>query len=381
MLSFDQNRDYQDSIKQLQGDEIQKINTTKNVERETAHDSAEQGELIDDKRTKQSECPTIEEEQSSDTVQSSKGQEITALNRGWSDINPLKWFSLTAAWSFLYSACVHPMYFATNRRQISNGTVTDSYWNCLRNQFRNHGIRGVYRGFLTLFVGASVSEWLYLGILEISREKLPMKSEISKDFVSGALADVCSQLFYCPFGLIGNRQMAAGHHSSNYPYLPFHKNLAYIARTEGFRGLWVGLSPSLFLVPSTGVWWSIYGETKRFLYARNDTLLLLYGSYASYLPQPMTSATDNVVHNSVAGAFAGLCITGIVNPVWVVRARLQVMPECPERTIRHVVNTLWRQNGIQGFYRGAAMNASVYALESALFGTLYEYLKYVAQID
>ncbi|KNH06411.1 mitochondrial carrier protein [Perkinsela sp. CCAP 1560/4] len=315
------------------------------------------------------------------SLRNSSGQEVTALNRGWSDVDPLKWFSLTAAWSFCYSACVHPMYFATTHRQISNSTSTVSYWTSLRNQFRQYGIRGVYRGFLTLFVGASVSEWLYLGVLEVSRENMPISGEIYKDFISGALADVCSQIFYCPFGLIGNRQLAAGHCSSSYPYLPFHKSLSQTLRTEGLRGLWVGLAPSLFLVPSTGAWWSIYGETKRYLYAKHESLTYLYGSYASSLPESMTSATDNVVHNSVAGAFAGLCITGLVNPVWVMRARVQIMPECAERTMRHVVRDVWKQNGLRGFYRGAGMNATIYALESALFGTLYDYLKFSSQIE
>merc|ERR1739845_129183 len=119
-----------------------------------------------------------------------------------------------------------------------------------------------------------------------------IESNISKDFISGALADVCSQVFYCPFGLIGSRQMAAGHRLSNYPYQPFYSSVSHILRTEGYRGLWVGLAPSLFLVPSTGVWWSIYGEAKRYLYARNDVLLTMYGSYVSFMPQQMTLSTD-----------------------------------------------------------------------------------------
>mmetsp|Transcript_33731 Transcript_33731/g.52754 ORF Transcript_33731/g.52754 Transcript_33731/m.52754 type:complete len:369 (-) Transcript_33731:210-1316(-) len=332
-------------------------------------------ELTDDRKSQELASTTYT------THKNASGEEVTALNRGWSDINPLKWFSLTATWSFFYSAAVHPMYFATTHRQISDSATTVSYWTSLRNQFRQYGIRGVYRGFLTLFVGASVSEWLYLGILEMSRENVPIKSDIYKDFYSGALADVCSQLFYCPFGLIGNRQLAAGHSLSSYPYLPFHKSIREIVRTEGFRGLYVGLTPSLMLVPTTGMWWSIYGETKRYLYAKHEYLMSFYGSYASYLPAQMTSATDNALHNSVAGAFAGLCITGMVNPVWVMRARLQVMPECSERTIKRVMYDLWRQNGIRGFYRGAGMNAAIYAMESALFGTLYDYLKYSSQIS
>ena len=309
-----------------------------------------------------------------------EAQVVTALNRGWSDINPLKWFSLTAAWSFFYSGCVHPMYFASTHRQISDASTNATYKTILSRQFCEHGIRGVYRGFFALFFGASVSEWLYLGTLEISKEKLPMNSEIARDTVSGALADVISQLLYCPFGLIGNRQMAAGHGMSSYPYMSVPRYFVHIVRTEGWHGLWVGLTPSLLLVPSTGIWWGIYGATKRYLYAHNSLLLSCYGSYKFYLPESFVSDTDNIVHNSIAGAFAGLCVTGLVNPVWVVRARVQVMPECAERTLRHVAWDVWRQSGVRGFYRGAGMNASVYALESALFGTLYEYLKYVSQI-
>eukprot|EP00759_Apiculatamorpha_spiralis_P042652 PhF_6_TR40558/c0_g1_i1/m.60809/K15121/SLC25A44; solute carrier family 25, member 44 len=309
-------------------------------------------------------------------------EEVTALNRSWSDIDPVKWFSMTATWSLCYSICTHPMNLMSLKRQTcESNEIPQSYSQSIRTHISLHGVRGLYRGFFATYFGASVSEWIYLGVLENCKERLPIEKDWIRDGLSGFSADLTSQLFYIPFGLIGNRQMAAGHGISAYPYMSTPRYFRHIVQTEGIRGLYVGLMASLMLVPSSGVWWSIYGELKKYLYGHHHVLMGLYGSYASMLPRPFTSETDNVIHNSLAGGLAGLSITGLINPVWVVRARVQVMEDSEERTLRHVVKDIWRSHGVKGFYRGAGMNATIYAMESAIFGTLYEYFKYLAQID
>jgi len=126
------------------------------------------------------------------------------------------------------------------------------------------------------------------------------------------------------------------------------------------------------------VWWSLYGEVKRVLYENHTAYLRLYGDWAPSLPSAMTSSDDNVVHNTLAGGVAGMCITALVNPVWVLRARVQVMEEGANRTLRFVMRDLWRKEGVKGFYKGASMNCLIYAMESALFGTFYEYFRYLA---
>eukprot|EP00760_Papus_ankaliazontas_P002309 PhM_4_TR10944/c0_g3_i1/m.88522/K15121/SLC25A44; solute carrier family 25, member 44 len=314
---------------------------------------------------------------------SSSTSEVTALNRGWSDIDKSKWFAFTAGTTATWGALMHPMYFAATRRYTMEGSATSpSSFRIIANQLSGSGVRGIYRGFFALTFGTASSEWVYNGILEYSKEVMPLEHVISRDFFAGALADFTSQVFYCPFGLIASRQMTAGHGvSKSSAVMSFPEHIRSIYRRDGIRGYWVGLGPSLMLFPSTGLWWGIFGEAKRQLYDRHAMLMWLYGpTVSAALPSAFTSDADNIVLNSIAGAFAGASITLLINPVWVLRARVQVAEDAACRSLRYVIRDVWRTQGIAGFYRGTCVNASVYAMESAIYGTLYDLLKYMAQV-
>eukprot|EP00668_Euglena_longa_P040124 GGOE01052376.1.p1 GENE.GGOE01052376.1~~GGOE01052376.1.p1 ORF type:complete len:292 (+),score=54.71 GGOE01052376.1:80-877(+) len=81
---------------------------------------------------------------------------------------------------------------------------------------------------------------------------------------------------------------------------------------------------------------------------------------------------SDVVGPSLAAFGAVGCTTTILNPLFVVRLRIQLKPGSG---MLSVMNNIWRNDGLQGFYRGLSTGIAGRTCESALYWTLYEHLK------
>ena len=77
----------------------------------------------------------------------------------------------------------------------------------------------------------------------------------------------------------------------------------------------------------------------------------------------------------ICSAFiAGFTAVSITNPIWFVKTRLQLDETRRGKTALEVVNKIFKQNGIFGFYKG--ISASYFGVaESAIYFVLYEKLK------
>ncbi|KAH6912167.1 mitochondrial carrier protein RIM2 [Coprinopsis sp. MPI-PUGE-AT-0042] len=141
------------------------------------------------------------------------------------------------------------------------------------------------------------------------------------------------------------------------------KLLGSIASTEGWRGFFRGLGPSLAgVVPATAVKFYVYGNSKT-----------LWSSVTSY-PKDSTTVT------ALAATSAGIITSTVVNPIWVVKTRLQLDHANTELGKRRYNNSfdctrqIIKQEGIKGLYRG--MSASYLGtIETVAHLGLYERLK------
>jgi solute carrier family 25 protein 33/36 len=71
---------------------------------------------------------------------------------------------------------------------------------------------------------------------------------------------------------------------------------------------------------------------------------------------------------------AGFTAVSITNPIWFVKTRLQLDETRRGKTALEVINKIFKQNGILGFYKG--ISASYFGVaESAIYFVLYEKLK------
>lgn len=141
------------------------------------------------------------------------------------------------------------------------------------------------------------------------------------------------------------------------------KLLGSIASTEGWRGFFRGLGPSLAgVVPATAVKFYVYGNSKT-----------LWSSLISY-PKDSTTVT------ALAATSAGIITSTVVNPIWVVKTRLQLDHANTELGKRRYNNSfdctrqIIKHEGIKGLYRG--MSASYLGtIETVAHLGLYERLK------
>jgi solute carrier family 25 protein 44 len=87
---------------------------------------------------------------------------------------------------------------------------------------------------------------------------------------------------------------------------------------------------------------------------------------------------DARVSSLVAGATASLCSASLGVPIDVVTQRVQVTGKPNGRAIG-VAQTLWRREGLRGFYRGYWASIAVFAPTSAFWWGSYSYIRHAFQ--
>jgi solute carrier family 25 protein 33/36 len=132
--------------------------------------------------------------------------------------------------------------------------------------------------------------------------------------------------------------------------------LRQIVQTEGIRGLFKGLGPTLIgVAPSRAIYFAAYAHSKQ---ALNNVL----------------TPDTHFVHLCSAVA-AGVSAATCTNPIWFVKTRLQLDQKVEGRlTCRDCIKQIYKQNGIRGFYKG--ISASYFGVsETVVHLVIYETIK------
>jgi Mitochondrial carrier protein len=109
-----------------------------------------------------------------------------------------------------------------------------------------------------------------------------------------------------------------------------------IARKEGAKGFFRGLSPTLIgIIPSRASYFWAYEKTKQVLTPR-------FG--------------DTTVTHIFAGLAAGATGNTITNPIWMVKTRMQLLANAASGQVaytgyRHAIQSIYKEAGIKGFYK------------------------------
>uniref|UniRef100_A0A5B7AR93 Uncharacterized protein n=1 Tax=Davidia involucrata TaxID=16924 RepID=A0A5B7AR93_DAVIN len=196
--------------------------------------------------------------------------------------------------------------------------------------------------------------------------------EIVCDAGAGAAAGAIAATFVCPLDVIKTRLQVHG-----LPEVPHsgHKgsiiitSLQNIIRTEGVKGMYRGLSPTLTaLLPNWAVYFTIYGHLKCLLHSHVDSSgQLSFGA------------------NMIAASGAGAATAIATNPLWVVKTRLQTQRlrpgVVPYKSIFSALRRIAHEEGVRGLYSGLLPSLVGISHVAIQFPTYEKIKSYLAEKD
>jgi hypothetical protein len=311
----------------------------------------------------------------------------SAVTRSWSDVDPLTLMMTFGATSFTYSFLGQPLFLIIARQQCS--TMPVSATKVLRDVIQTHGLRGFYRGAGAAITGTVLSELVYYFVVEYWKEKLPLQEREWRSFGAGLLADLGSTPVFNPFAVVSQVQMVAGSSfaSHGHNYMSAWRTTLTLVREQGVSCLFRGTVLTMVVSPLTGAWWFVYESFKRIVYGAAPAIgahlsTVVPESVQQRLPHHCTSTTDNVIVNAGVGAATSMVIGIVMNPIYVLRLRLQV-----GKRIHGVRFPLWcimkdvlKKEGARALWKGLGGNLLVGVVGGCAFGFTYEGAKEFSDI-
>lgn len=311
----------------------------------------------------------------------------SAVTRSWSDVDPLKLMMTFGATSFTYSFLGQPLFLIIARQQCSTTHV--SARRVLRDVVQSHGLRGLYRGAGAAITGTVLSELVYYLVVEYWKEKLPLQEREWRSFGAGLLADLGSTPVFNPFAVISQVQMVAGSSfSQDHNYMSAWRTTVTLVREQGASCLLRGTLLTMVVAPLTGAWWFVYESFKRMAYGAAPALgarlsAVVPQRLRQRLPNHCTSTTDNVLVNAGVGASASMVIGIVMNPIYVLRLRLQVgkRVEGVRFPLWGIVRDVLRNEGVRALWKGLGGNLLVGVVGGCAFGFTYEGAKEFSDVS
>ncbi|ERF76310.1 hypothetical protein EPUS_04168 [Endocarpon pusillum Z07020] len=267
-------------------------------------------------------------------------------------------------------------------------------------------LRSLYRGLTPNLVGNSLGWSPYFLWYSQAQDVVRHLRHYRKDSQLSSLdyltASLASGVLYAaltnPIWVIKTRMLStSAHHTGAYPSMLF--GLRAIARGEGWRGYFRGLIPTMAGVSHSAVYFVAYEKLKAERAAQLSSNIT--SNDPSTNPHPATSKqqqqqqqqlsnADYLLISGLSKIFAGT----LTYPHQVVRARMQTYassatPPNPidrmtaqqlannaSQGLRATLRSVWRQDGIRGFYRGLGPNLLRVVPSTCVTFLVYENVKW-----
>nr|GMC46582.1 folate transporter 1, chloroplastic isoform X1 [Ipomoea batatas] len=230
----------------------------------------------------------------------------------------------------------HPLDVVRTRFQVHDGrtSMLPAYRNtphALYTITRLEGIRGLYAGFYPAVLGSTISWSLYFYFYSKAKQRyLKDRKELTPGLhlasaaEAGALVCICTN----PIWLVKTRlQLQSPLHQIR-PYSGFHDALITILKEEGWRALYKGLVPGLFLQVTHGaIQFTAYEELRKVVV-----------NWRSDENERTSGTADNLLDSidyATLGASSKIAAILLTYPFQVIRARLQQRP-CTSGIPRYV---------------------------------------------
>lgn len=221
----------------------------------------------------------------------------------------------------------------------------------LLNVVRTESLFGLWKGMSPSIVRCVPGIGIYFGTLYSLKQYFlrghpPTALEsVILGVGSRSVAGVCMS----PITVIKTR-----YESGRYGYESIYAALRSICHSEGYRGLFSGLTATLLRdAPFSGIYLMFYNQTKNIvLHDQLDTVLV-------------------PVVNFSCGVFAGILASLVTQPADVIKTHMQLSP-MKFRWIGQAVTLIFKDYGLRGFFQGGVPRALRRTLMAAMAWTVYE---------
>ncbi|XP_073141532.1 folate transporter 1, chloroplastic isoform X2 [Henckelia pumila] len=270
----------------------------------------------------------------------------------------------------------HPLDVIRTRFQVNDGRSLNlpTYKNTPHALFtiaRTEGFRGLYAGFYPAVLGSTVSWALYFYFYSKAKQRyLRSRDVLSPGFHLASAAEAGGLVCFCtnPIWLVKTRLQLQTPLQAR-PYSGFHDALRTILKEEGWRALYRGLMPGLFLVTHGAIQFTAYEELRK----------VVINIRTEEGGDNFNAADDHLLDSfdyAVLGASSKLSAILLTYPFQVIRSRLQQRPSI-EGIPRymdswHVVKETARFEGLRGFYKGITANVLKNAPAASITFIVYE---------
>lgn len=203
-------------------------------------------------------------------------------------------------------------------------------------------------------------------------------------FTAGALAGITAVLSCLPLDTIRTRLLSS---RTVHQYQGFGDCFQQIVRKEGVGALYKGCLPGILsIAPGSAVFYGVYGSLKQAHLNRQISTRNPEGHYTGGMELPISSSL-------LYGAIAGMCAEAVVYPLEVIKRQIQLQTTNGVRTTVAVCNngvnssilqacsTIFRTQGMGGFYAGVFLNSMQVLPSAALSYFTYEALKSIFQVQ
>ena len=219
----------------------------------------------------------------------------------------------------------------------------------------------MYRGVGVAVGSHSIGWGMYLTLFKLCQnQSLAWHGTTSTtgDFLSACVAATVTATSVTPLNLLKVRTQLAKTGQREMPPKGVIRGLRHIAKTEGVATLFNGVGPQILLSSHTTIQVALYECIKR----------EFWGSPQSGEELPLSGV-------AVAAALSKGIASAICNPLEVIRTRTQDQKnrgKLDYRTMGGAFRTLWREEGIQGMYRGVVVNMCRVIPTTVLSFVMYE---------
>lgn len=268
--------------------------------------------------------------------------------------------------------CIAPVERMKILFQVQKGTTNTNMRHLLSSLITNEGPLSMWKGNSAAvirvipYTALQFTAFEHFSVILSSRQQSKSPSDIDKTLRAigaGSMAGCVACALTYPLDMVRARMALQNEGLAATRYTGVFNAVTSIARSEGPRALYRGISPTLGgVAPYTGLKFGCYGFLKSFA-------CTLMGVESEELPAWARAA---------AGAVAGSVALTFVYPFDVVRRRFQTHPG-PEPYAESVVAAfcnIWKQEGVVcGLYRGLSLNYLKTIPNVAIYMSLYDVIK------